>query len=287
LKATFTTNVTHAASKSGLVPCSIFSQYTVANLPFWNTVTTMLTRKLEPEVMDSERDATEYNSMDHSEVNRVFVTDLLDCAERVWLSNGQIGAAAFSDDEDDQRESPFHLGDVLDVGTGTALIPVELCKRYRDGRVMAIDMAVSMLNLAVYNVEAAGLRNRIQLAQVDAKQMIFLDSMFDVVMSNSIIHHLSDPIETVREMVRVARPAGLFFVRDLMRPESQEQLSQLVQRYTGNESEYAQQLFGDSLRAALSLAEMRELVASLGFPADSVQATSDRHWTWAARKENG
>ena len=30
--------------------------------------------------------------------------------------------------------------------------------------------------------------------------------------------------------------------------------------------------------------EIRDLIASLGFTADSVQQTTDRHWTWSATK---
>ena len=71
--------------------------------------------------MDSIDEAVDYNSMDHSSVNRVFVDDLL---------------AA--------RPTP---GDVLDLGTGTALIPIELCQREMTCRVMAADAAVSMETL--------------------------------------------------------------------------------------------------------------------------------------------
>ena len=37
----------------------------------------MIPRILEPEVMDSPLEAVDYNTMDHSQVNRVFVDDLL------------------------------------------------------------------------------------------------------------------------------------------------------------------------------------------------------------------
>ena len=40
----------------------------------------------------------------------------------------------------------------------------------------------------------------------------------------------------------------------------------------------------DSLRAALNLDEIRALAQTLGVSAATVEATSDRHWTWAARK---
>jgi hypothetical protein len=53
-----------------------------------------------------------------------------------------------------------------------------------------------------------------------------------------------------------------------------------VELYAGKENDHARKMFADSLHAALTVEEMQELVKQLGFPADSVSATSDRHWTW-------
>ena len=221
-----------------------------------------LKRVLEPEVMDSSEEAEDYNAMDHSHVNQVFVQDLLAFVE----AHGKP------------------LGDVLDLGTGTALIPIELCQREANCRVMAIDMAIHMLELARYNIEAAGLIERVQLAQVDAKQMSFSDGMFSTLMSNSIIHHIPEPADCVSEMVRVTGDGGVLFIRDLLRPDSDQEVAQLVETYAGQENAHSQQMFDDSLRAALSLDEIRELVVQNGFPAEAVQATTDRHWTWASIK---
>ena len=214
-----------------------------------------LQRVLEPEVMESHQEAVDYDAMDHSEVNRIFVDDL--------LASGDTGQ------------------DLLDLGTGTAQIPVILCQRLADCRVLAVDLAVQMLDLAVYNVEAAGLIEQIQLAHVDAKQMPFEDNMFDTVMSNSIVHHIPDPYDVMKETVRVLKPGGRFFFRDLLRPESDQQVEELVVAYAGEENEHQQKMFDDSLRAALSLEEIRQLVERLGFDPSQVTATSDRHWTWA------
>ncbi len=222
-----------------------------------------LQRILEPEVMDSRKEAEEYNNMDHSAVNDIFVADLLAFAESV------------------DAEDEFELGDVLDLGTGTALIPIALCKAHAGCRVMAVDLAANMLDLAKFNVQAATLDERINLAQVDAKQMVFADHMFDVSMSNSIIHHIPDPIVSLKDMIRVTQEDGILFVRDLMRPDEQEVLDGLVETYTGEETEYSQKLFRDSLHASLSLEEIRAMVVELGYKADSVTATTDRHWTWA------
>jgi ubiquinone/menaquinone biosynthesis C-methylase UbiE len=217
-----------------------------------------LQRVLEPEVMDTPEEAREYNEMDHSEVNRVFVDDLLACGE-------------VSDD-------------ILDLGTGTALIPIELCERIETCRVMAGDMSVSMLDLAVYNLAVTSFAERIQLDQIDAKQLHYEDDDFNIVMSNSIVHHIPEPLTVLREAVRVVTPGGLLFIRDLMRPATSDDVSQLVANYAAEANDHQRQMFDDSLRAALDLEEIRALVASLGFTEDTVQATTDRHWTWIARK---
>jgi len=246
-----------------------------------------LERILETEVMDTPQEALDYNTMDHSTVNRVFVDDLLAAlaSSRFKVQGSKLIAASatlnFEHGTLNSTDSATQL-DILDLGTGTALIPIELCRHFEHCRVMACDAAVSMLDQAQYNLAAVNYNDRIQLKLVDAKGLPFHQTRFDVVMSNSIIHHIPEPIAVLREAVRVARPGGLLFIRDLLRPDSEEQRQQLVATYAAGANDHQRQMFADSLHAALSLEEIRDLVASLGFPRDSVQQTSDRHWTWVA-----
>ena len=97
------------------------------------------------------------------------------------------------------------------------------------------------------------------------------------------MHHIPEPAAVFREMVRVVERGGLMFVRDLLRPRDEATLKQLVATYAGTANAHQRKMFDDSLRAALALDEVRALVAALGFAADTVQQTSDRHWTWKAR----
>ncbi len=218
----------------------------------------MLQRVLEPEVMDSPEEARDYNNMDHSQVNRAFVDDLI--------------AAGFDG------------GDVLDLGTGTALIPIEIVSRQIECRIMAADAAIAMLERARLNVEVSGTRQAIQLSHCDAKSMPYATEMFDWVISNSIIHHIPEPMVVLREAWRVARRGGRLFFRDLLRPTSTQQCQLLVDTYAAGCNDHQRQMFGDSLRAALSLEEIRAMVEEIGCSSDSVNATSDRHWTWIATK---
>lgn len=236
----------------------------------------MLHRVLEPEVMDTPEEARDYDAMDHAAVNRVFVTDFLFAA----LEAGLLPRAQ-------SAEGTADWLDMLDLGTATAQIPVELCRREPSVRVMAIDLAIEMLQVARLNLELATLTHCVQLDRVDAKSLPYRDGMFAAVVSNSIVHHIPEPRAVLAEAVRVVRPGGLLFVRDLLRPADDATVRHLVATYAGDANEHQQAMFESSLRAALSLNEIRELVQSLGFAPETVQATSDRHWTWSASASPG
>ena len=221
-----------------------------------------LKRVLEPEVMDTEAEAIDYDSMDHCAVNQQFVLEVLAFAKAQGCS----------------------VTNVLDMGTGTAQIPIELCRQHDSATVLAIDLAQHMLDVGNTNVIAAGFSNRITLEKVDAKKLPYADGRFPAVISNSIIHHIPEPKSCIAEMARVADRGAVIFVRDLMRPNSDAEVQHIVDTYAGNENDHSRQMFDDSLRAALSLTEMQDLVGEFGFDAAQVTATSDRHWTWSAIK---
>src|SRR6266851_608500 len=103
----------------------------------------MLPRVLEPEVMDSPEEARDYDAMDHAGVNRVFVADF----SAIW--NGQ--------------------NPILDVGTGTAQIPLELCRQVSQAQVLGIDLAEEMLRVGQANILLANLENQVRLERSDAK----------------------------------------------------------------------------------------------------------------------
>ena len=226
----------------------------------------MLPRVLEPEVMDTPEEARDYDAMDHAEVNARFCDDLL-----------ALG--------------PVRL--VLDVGTGTAQIPVALCARAPEAQIVAIDLAEHMLALGRENVARAGLTARIRLERLDAKALPYEDGAFETVVSNSIVHHIPSPEAVLREMWRVTAPGGRLFVRDLHRPGTEPEVDRLVSLYGGVRPsaeelvasfDHQLSLFRSSLHAALTVDEVREVIAPLGIAASAVTMTSDRHWTLSCVK---
>lgn len=212
-------------------------------------------RILEPEVMDSEAEALEYDQMDFTPVNHDFAHKSTAIAPS--LSPAQI----------------------LDIGTGTARIPILLAAERPTWQIIAIDLAPSMLAIAIKNIEQAGLKHQIQLAQIDGKQLPYSDRTFDGVISNSLVHHLPNPLPFFQEVQRVVKPEGFILIRDLLRPATAAQVDALVTASGDDYSPHQKQLYQDSLRAALTLPEVQALIDRSGLSGVTLYPSSDRHWT--------
>ncbi|MCA9004524.1 MAG: class I SAM-dependent methyltransferase [Planctomycetaceae bacterium] len=220
----------------------------------------MIPRQLEPEVMDTREEAVNYDTMDHSEVNRLFAESLLPVITGC-------------------RHDQTQTLKILDLGTGTALIPIEICRRIPHLQIIATDLAAEMLKVAQQNIQRAGLSESIFLEHADAKQLPCENQSIDGVISNSLIHHIPEPQSVFAEIKRVLKPGGFLFLRDLLRPDSKAELDRLVTLYAADENPHQRQMFQDSLHAALTRDEVRALLHSCHWPEAAVQITSDRHWT--------
>jgi ubiquinone/menaquinone biosynthesis C-methylase UbiE len=218
----------------------------------------MLERVLEPEVMDTWEESVAYDAMDFIEVNTAFAE------EAVTLGSPSAW--------------------VLDAGTGPARIPVLMSQRRPRWQIIGIDLSANMLKLGDRHIREAGLADRIQLQLVDAKRMPFEDNFFDLVVSNSIVHHLRDPLPFFQEIKRVLKPNGGLFLRDLMRPPNLETVDRLVASIGEEYDAHQTQLFRDSLIAAFTVEEVREMFEAAGLEGVDIARSSDRHWT-AKRSE--
>lgn len=210
-------------------------------------------RLLEPEVMDTWEEAVDYDAMDFTQVNTAF-------AERAIA----LGPAS---------------GLVLDAGTGTARIPILICQQCPLWQITGIDLSHNMLLLGARNVEQAGLSQQIALEWLDAKQLPYPDGQFDMVISNSLVHHLPNPLPFFEELQRILKPNGSILIRDLTRPLDAAVMQALVERIGPEYNQHQRKLFRDSLQAALTLDEVQELLLKAGLEKVKVYQSSDLHWT--------
>jgi len=174
----------------------------------------------------------------------------------------------------------------LDLGCGPADIVLRFLKAYPHAECDALDGSSAMLEHARLALkELPGLAGRCRLIQDVLPSAQIPKFAYDLVLSNSLLHHLHNPQvlwQTVRE---AAKPGAIVLVMDLMRPPSAVWAESLVAAYAADAPEVLRKDFRNSLFAAF---EPREVVAQLeeaGLAGLEVGVVSDRHLAVLGRLE--
>ena len=209
----------------------------------------------EPEeLMDDAQQALAYAQADFSEANRLFV-DLLEQLEPAGLS-----------------------GRLLDLGCGPADIPLALARRHSSLTIDAVDGARSMLGLARQNLDGdPDAARRIELLCEYLPCRELASKAYDFAVSNSLLHHLTDPAAMWQTVTRCAVPGARVLVMDLARPRSEMAVDALVETHAMDAPEVLRRDFRNSLFAAYTVEEVEEQLRSAGLATLEVGMVSDRH----------
>ena len=107
---------------------------------------------------------------------------------------------------------------ILDVCVGTAIGSMTVAEANPENRITGIDLSLDMLVLAQEKIRRRVLRN-VSLRQMDAANMQFGESAFDVVMVSFGMHELGEDLmlSVLKEMNRVLRKGGKLFIMDYAR----------------------------------------------------------------------
>jgi ubiquinone/menaquinone biosynthesis C-methylase UbiE len=214
----------------------------------------LITRQPEPELMDLPSEAQAYAAADFSDVNQAFVNRLIELT------------------------GPLPTATAIDLGTGPGEIPLRLWKARPGWNITALDASQAMLDIAMPLIRKAGAEQKIKLLLADAKQTGLPAQHFDVIFSNSILHHVSDAIAFWRELARIGRQESILFLRDLARPADVAEAKAILKKHTLGESDLLKEEFYRSLLAAYTVEEVKQQLAAIGLGNLSVAKSSDRHF---------
>lgn len=169
-------------------------------------------------------------------------------------------------------------GRMLDLGCGPADIPIALAQQFPDLHIDAVDGAESMLAHARSAIKRdPDLAKRIRLIRDYLPSENIDTGVYDVVVSNSLLHHLKDPAVLWQTAIACGRPGAALCVMDLQRPEDEETLGDLVHQHAADAPDVLRRDFRNSLFAAYRVDEVRSQLASAGLHKVEVKTISDRH----------
>lgn len=214
-----------------------------------------MNRRLEPELMDDAAQAKAYAEADFSESNTLFMRLL------AALNPGDLAGA-----------------EALDLGCGPADVSIRFLKIHPLARCEALDGAPAMLELAhAALARLPGVATRCQLRCERLPSAQLPSGHYDVILSNSLLHHLPDPQVLWQTIQQVAKPGALVVVMDLLRPASAGWAEALVATYAEGMPEVLRSDFRNSLFAAFEPAEVVAQLAAAGLTTLEVGVVSDRH----------
>ena len=150
-------------------------------------------------------------------------------------------------------------GMLLDLGAGPGNISLKIARRCPRLQVVGLDYSQNMVRAARQAAGEQGLADRARFFVGDASRLCLPVASFDFVLSNSVLHHLANPLAMLNEMARVAKPDGVILLRDLRRP-SRLAYPLHVRWHGRHYSGLMYQLFRDSVRAAYTGEELAELL---------------------------
>jgi len=210
-------------------------------------------REAELEVMDEPRAARAYAASDFSDVNQAFVDALL------------------------RLVGPLRSARALDLGTGPGDIPIRIALARPRWRVTAVDASALMLRLARAAAKRSAVQDNITWLRADAKHTPLPPHRFDVLFSNSILHHITDVDAFWEELQRLAKPRAFVLLRDLARPASRAAARRIVAKYGRCGPKLMQRDYYHSLLASYTVAEVRRQVARHALNTLRVKRITDRH----------
>ena len=115
-------------------------------------------------------------------------------------------------------------GKVLDIGTGSGRVAIEIAKRFPEAQIVGVDLwakgwrffGVSKAQ-AETNARIQNVSNRCVFQHGSALDMPFEDSEFQLVVSSFVFHEIGIPdrTELFREAIRVLAPGCVFMILDV------------------------------------------------------------------------
>lgn len=173
-------------------------------------------------------------------------------------------------------------GHILDLGCGPADIPIRLARALPRCRITGIDASQPMIDVGKQAVKAAGLAERITL-RCERLQSLSVEDQYDAVISNSLLHHLINPLRFWFAVKQLVKPGGPVLVMDLVRPESPEAAQAIVDQYAPHELPILRRDFYNSLLAAFTEDEVAGQLAEMNFSRLLIDVPDDRHWVVEGR----
>lgn len=148
---------------------------------------------------------------------------------------------------------------VLEVGCGQGLTSIELLKKYKFLKIVAVDIDLDAIRLAKKNALKAKVSDRIEFIHADGTKLDFINDSFDLIICESMLTMLTldKKEQAVKGFYRLLKKGGKLLTQDIMIDSKNEEIvNQII-------TDLANETFTPML--PLTLSNWHNVFASHGF----------------------
>jgi len=222
---------------------------------------------------------------------RVPETEVMDDSSEVQAYSSAADEAYLGKIDDSFVDHALRLigrkpGCALDIGCGPGQIVMKLSARLPGWKFFGIDRSLTMIRRArdlrdscEVSSPAREMRSvagALHFLVGDAGALPFRNSRFDLVLCNSVLHHIANPSRLFAEIRRVATPDAAILLRDLRRP-SRFGFPFHVRWYGRHYRGLMYKLYCDSVRAAYTREELSAMLRQAGISGAQVFTHGSTH----------
>ncbi len=173
---------------------------------------------------------------------------------------------------------------IIDLGCGPGNISEKLATCWPSSKVIGIDDSSEMLKVAKKrqeNIKRVSELEGLVYVKKNLSSLAIGHSLFhksaDIVVSNSLLHHIHDPTIFFKALLNISKRGTLHFHRDLRRPISLDQVLLLQKKYLLNAPSILKRDFSASLEAAYTVKEVELEINKAGINNFNVIEVDDRY----------
>lgn len=207
----------------------------------------------EPELMDEPAQARAYAEADFSEPNALFASAVA------------------------QQLEEHPPGRLVDLGCGPGDICLRIAEKLSRWDIIGLDAGPNMLKLAQQAADQHPAADRLALVHARLPDH-GLEGAFQAVVSNSLLHHLPDPMALWQTVDQLATAGTYVQIMDLHRPDSVARARWLVDQHASDAPDVLREDFYNSLLASWTIEEVRDQYESAGLAFLRLSRPTERHW---------
>ena len=148
----------------------------------------------------------------------------------------------------DLKVCEIQTPNILVAGCGTGQHSIATAKRFKNAKILAVDLSLSSIAYALRKTEELNVQN-IQYMQADILNLKSLKRKFDIIESVGVLHHMQEPMDGWRMLVDCLQDNGLMKIglySQLARQDIVRMRIEIAQSHIGS-SDKEMKLFRDSI----------------------------------------